>query len=233
MSKMPESVRCGLPPGRVRRIVLLSVASLSLVALPALAQVQRSGGGGANPQIMQQYQQLASEKTALQTENAKLKQDLDAAAKERDSLKKERDALKAKLSSEGDAGAKVAAATQAAEQNLEQQRKKTEELVARYRELATQLQSSERERADLQALQTRRTQEFNDCADRNAKLRDIVNDVLNRYQQRTWFAKASMDEPFIRLTRTRAENLVLEDRARADALAVRPVTDTAAPVQAH
>ena len=59
--------------------------------LPASAQVQRSGGGEAQ-KIMQQYQQVAAEKTALQAQLVQMKKDLDAAKGELESTKKERDA---------------------------------------------------------------------------------------------------------------------------------------------
>ncbi len=43
-------------------------AALGLIAQPALSQTARSGGntGGQSAQLMQQLQQLASERTAMQ-----------------------------------------------------------------------------------------------------------------------------------------------------------------------
>src|ERR1700730_2180836 len=59
---------------------------LTLLSVSAQAQTARSGGG-ASAQLLQQMQQLASERTGLQAENAKLKQDLEDMRKERDALK--------------------------------------------------------------------------------------------------------------------------------------------------
>src|SRR5262249_35462806 len=72
--------------------MILAVAIAGLCS-PADAQVQRSGGGEAQ-KFMQQYQQIAGEKTALQAQLAQMKKDLDAAKADLAAMKKERDALK-------------------------------------------------------------------------------------------------------------------------------------------
>ncbi len=68
----------------ISTVLILSTALGSMSG--ALAQTTRSGGG-ANAQLMQQMQQLASERTSLQAENAKLKKELDDLRKDRDALK--------------------------------------------------------------------------------------------------------------------------------------------------
>src|SRR5258708_38908205 len=76
-----------------RTVVALAAAAVFAQA-PSYAQVQRSGGGEAQ-KFMQQYQQVAAEKTALQAQVAQMKKDLDAANAELAAVKKDRDALKA------------------------------------------------------------------------------------------------------------------------------------------
>ena len=71
---------------------LLALLTLVSVTGTARAQTARSGGG-ANAQLLQQMQQLASDRTSLQAENAKLKKDLEDLRKERGPLASERDRL--------------------------------------------------------------------------------------------------------------------------------------------
>src|ERR1700738_3736915 len=71
---------------------VVALVALTLAGGSVHAQTARSGGG-ASAQLLQQMQQLASERTALQAENAKLKKDLEAMRKERDTLKGGQQAL--------------------------------------------------------------------------------------------------------------------------------------------
>ncbi len=200
--------------------VALLACALQFVAFPASAQTQRAGGGGgASSQIMQQYQQLASERTALQAENTKLKADLQAMTSERDGLRKERDALRGKAAPP-DASAQVAAATRAAQESLEQQRHKLEELVQRYRETATVLSSTERSRDEALALAAKSGQQLGECATRNQQLASLTDEVIQRYERQGWFHRATIDEPFTRITRARVQDLADADRARANELKV-------------
>lgn len=201
------------PRARVATALILVLAATELPA-----QATRSGGG-ASSQIMQQYQQLAAERTQLQAENAKLKTDLAAASTERDALKKERDALKAKASGGDASAARVAAANQAAEEKLAEQRRKTEELVARYRDTATSLQTVEKDRTRLQAELTSSGTALGQCAERNVALGGMINEVLTRYEQQGFLHKATIDEPFTRITRNRVESLTTEYRLKAAELA--------------
>ncbi len=198
------------------------------VSFGASAQTQRSGGGASN-QIMQQYQQVSAERAALQADNAKLKKDLEAATAERDALKKERDALKAKAGSGEASAAQLAEARRSADASVEQQKKKTEEVVARFRETAIALQEVEKDRAVLKTELAARDAELGQCAQRNVELGQLTDDVLTRYEHQGWFHKATIDEPFTRITRTRVQNLVDSDRARAEALKVAQPAAGAAP----
>jgi flagellar biosynthesis chaperone FliJ len=181
-----------------------SIATLALAAVvmmvPAHAQTQRSGGGEAQ-KFMQQYQQVAAEKTALQAQVAQMKKDLDTAQSELAAAKKERDALKAH------AGASAAvvgqlnasnASKDTAEKNLEQYKQRMTELVSRFRETANNLKEIESDRTQLR------------------KSLDERN-----YEHVGLFTKAGAVEPFTRITRTRIENLTDEYRARALELRVK------------
>jgi chromosome segregation ATPase len=199
-------------------IAPLSRAAMALAFCTAAgslhAQSQRSGGGESQ-KIMQQYQQLAAEKTALQAQAAQMKKDLDAAKSELAAVKKERDALKAQTGTAAAAAAQSVAAKQAAEKSLDQYKQRLTELVARFRETATTLKDVESDRSKLQNDLKERASAYDKCAEDNLGLFEINDDLLNRYEHVGLFTKVSAAEPFTKITRTRIENLVDEYRARA------------------
>jgi chromosome segregation ATPase len=199
---------------------LTLAAALLGAAAPGIAQVQRSGGGEAQ-KFMQQYQQLAGEKTALQGQLAQMKKDLDAANAELAAVKKERDLAKAHTGVSPAALAEASRAKATAEQTLEKYKEQTKELVNRYRELATTLRDVETDRNKLRDDLARRNAAFDTCADNNQQLYDINNQILDRYDHVGLFTKVSAAEPFTRLTRTRMDNLVVETRERAQELRVK------------
>lgn len=199
------------------RLKALSAVCAIVVALPAGAQVQRSGGG-ENQRFMQQYQQIAAEKTALQAQLAQMQKDLDAARADLAAAKKERDAFKARAGTSAASGAAIAQLTSAkesAEKNLEISKNRMNELVERFRQTAGNLKESENERNTLRKNLDERSAAFDKCAENNMQLYEISQEVLNRYEHVGVFTKVSATEPFTGITRTRIENLVDEYRARA------------------
>jgi len=195
-------------------VVILALALCS--SHSALAQVERSGG--ANAQLAMQYQQLQTEKTQLQSDNVKLKADLDAVKKQLDAQAQQLKTLKA-----GAGGAQAALATaqatgQRTEQNLTQTTAKLQELISRFRDMATTLRQVEAERADLQQQLSRGTSALDQCAQRNEQLYQVNAEVLNRYEHEGAFSRLAAAEPFTRIKRTQIENIALEDRQRAEAL---------------
>ena len=191
------------------------------------AQVQRSGGGGDAQKFMQQYQQLAAEKTALQAQVTQMKKDLDTANAELAAAKKERDALKARSGVSAAAAAQLAGATAArqnAEKSLEQNKQRTTELVDRFKETVGTLKGVESDRAELKKDNLALTSAFDKCALDNMSLYDISKTVLDRYEHVGLFTKVSSAEPFTRITRTRIDNLVDEYRARAEELRAKKPT---------
>jgi chromosome segregation ATPase len=196
----------------------LTVCAVALAAgAPARAQVQRSGGGEMQ-KIMQQYQQVAAEKTALQAQVEQMKKDLDSAKTDLVAVKKERDALKVRAGGTAAAAATVAqlsASKDSAEKNLEVSKQRMNELVGRFRETAVNLKEVEADRTKLHKDLDERNAAFDKCAENNLQLYEITKEVLDRYEHVGMFTKTSAAEPFTRITRTRIENLVDEYRARA------------------
>jgi chromosome segregation ATPase len=203
------------------RTVALRIAAAScLLYAPAAvhAQTQRSGGEGQK--IMQQYQQVAAEKTALQAQLAQMKKDLDAVTAELAAVKKERDAAKAHVGVAPAALAQVTNQKDIAERGLEKSKQQMTELVGRFREIATNLRDTEAGRSALAKDLAQRNSAFDKCAEDNMQLYEINGQLLDRYEHVGLFTKMSAAEPFTRITRSRIENLVDETRERAQQLRV-------------
>ncbi len=206
-----------------QRISTLSLVLALLQMTCVHAQSQRSGGSEAQ-KLMQQYQQLAAEKTSLQAQVAQLKKDLDTAQTAAAAIKKERDASKTRAAGSAGAAAQLAQANvakESAEKNLEQTKQRTNELITRFKETVGTLKGVESDRdqlrKDIQALGIG----YDKCVENNLQLYEISNGVLDRYAHVGLFTRVGTAEPFTKITRTRIENLVDEDRARAQELRVK------------
>jgi chromosome segregation ATPase len=206
-------------------IPVVLVVSVCCWAGPVGAQTQRSGGGSSEAQkFMQQYQQVAAEKTALQAQLAQMKKDLDAANAELAAVKQERNAAKAHMDASAAAITQAASAKEVSDKALEQSKQRMTELVAKFRETATNLKEIEADRAKLRDELAKRSAAFDTCAANNVQLGTINSEILDRYEQVGLFTKVSASEPFTKITRTRIENLVDEYRARAQELQVKKTT---------
>jgi len=202
-----------------RRASCLVLGFCVLATSGAWAQTQRTGGGEAQ-RIMQQYQQVASEKTALQAQVTQLKKDLDNAQTELAAVKKERDALKARSGVSAAVAAQLTRANESkesAEKSLEQNKQRTAELVERFKETIATLKGVESDRATLQKDNAALTTDVDKCAADNVELYGITKTVLDRYDHVGLFTKVSSVEPFTKITRTRIDNLVVEYQERAEA----------------
>ncbi|HVY23375.1 MAG TPA: hypothetical protein VG962_08505 [Steroidobacteraceae bacterium] len=192
------------------------LAAAALFAMNTVqAQVQRSGNDTAR--VMQQLQQVMSEKAQLQTEN--------------DSLKKQLQELQAKV---GKAGSEQAALQQRTTRELEasnarqkenettiqQLRDKLQELIAKFRETATQLQSVETDREKFKNDLAARDRDYNTCVDRNAGLYFLNDEILRKLEDHSIWDTVREKEPFTRLARTRLENLIDDYRDRVEELRV-------------
>jgi chromosome segregation ATPase len=183
------------------------------------AQVERSGG--ESQKIMQQYQQLAAERTSLQAQLAQQKKDLDTAKADLAALQKERDLLKAQATISAGAIARVQGEKQAADQSVEQSKQRMTELVTRFREMAQNLKDMELDRNKARSELTARNTAYDMCAENNLQLYEIAGQVLDRYEHVGLFSKIGSAEPFTQITRTRIENLVDNYRARAKELQIK------------
>ncbi len=198
---------------------LLGVLALTGFGI-AHAQVPRSGGG-ASTQLLEQLQQLGSERTELQEQNAKLQKELDGLRKERDALKTAQQALerRAQLSESAvkQLQENVTARRQATDQEIGQWRQRMDELVAKFRDTAKTLQEVETDRTASQQKLAASERDLNTCSERNLALYKLNEEVLTRLAHQSLWTSLASAEPFTRIKRTQLENLIVEDRARADA----------------
>ncbi|MEO8019354.1 MAG: hypothetical protein ABI769_16205 [Pseudomonadota bacterium] len=198
-----------------RLIFLVALAAMALIMLrPAAAQSARSSGG--NAQAMQQLQQLAAERTQLLADNARLKTELDAAHKERDALRKKQDAGERRLQGNEAAVARAGAKSAALTQDLEREKGRLTELVAKFRDLAGQLRTVEGERTTVKASLDQRDIQLKQCVDRNMSLYTLNGEILTKLEHRGSFTPASALEPFTRLKRVELENLIDGYQTRAE-----------------
>ena len=205
----------------VKQFLLAATAVVPLISDAAQAQAPREGGGGGSEtqRIVQQYQQLAAEKTSLQSQVDSLKHDLDAAHTELASVKKERDAFKAHASAATGANiAELKAAQQAAEKSAEQSKDRINELVSRFRDTANQLKVIETDRDQLKGQLAERNTAYDQCAADNLSLYELNGQVLDGYEHVGLFTRISSSDPITRIARNRNENLVDHYRARAQEL---------------
>lgn len=217
-----------------QRLWIAGLLIVLMTAPPAHAQTQRSGGGESQ-KIMQQYQQLAAEKAALQAQVAQMKKDLDGAKSELAEVKKERDALKGRAAGSSAAAAQQVAqanaSKEAAEKSLELNKQRTAELVDRFKVTIGTLKGVESDRDQLRRDFDELHVKYDKCAENNEQLYQIANSVLDRYQHVGFFTKAAAVEPFTRIAHTRIDNLIVETHARAEELRLKKDAPPA-PMQA-
>jgi chromosome segregation ATPase len=215
-------------------IAVLLLAGLLAGATPARAQTQRSGGGESQ-RIMQQYQQVSAEKTALQAQVTQMRKDLDGARSELAEVKKERDALKVRRAGSSAAlaqqVAQANASKEAVEKSLELNKQRTAELVDRFKETIGTLKGVESDRDQLRRNFEDLRVKYDKCADNNEQLYEISNTVLDRYEHVGFFTKAAAAEPFTRIAHTRMDNLILETHEHAEEVRLKKAAPPA-PTQA-
>jgi hypothetical protein len=194
---------------RIYRMMLPAICVLALCTAVS-AQQSRDDGGAARLQAM--VQQLTAEKTRLEADNGKLKTDLDKANAELKTLRDAQAGLERRL------GQSEASLTQTNASNtrnaaaLEQQRARTEELIAEFRKTIETLRATELERNELKTMLASRDGALLQCATNNQKLFETGNEVLDRYEDKGCFSSMRENEPFTQNRRVKLQNLVDEYR---------------------
>ena len=178
------------------------------------AQTARSGGN-ASAQLMQQMQQVATERTALQGENDKLKAQIASLTKERDGLKAGQQALDKRAKDATAALSRSGAANSATEQELTQTKAKMQDLIGKFRETIQKLREVETQGTAAQQALATRDRELTTCIDRNVALYNLDDEVLKRLEHQGFWTRAAQAEPFTKVKRIELENDIDGYRARA------------------
>lgn len=202
---------------RKQRILVAGIAmAAALGHAVASAQTARSGGGAPSAQAMQQLQQLASERTALQAENARIKADLEAARKERDSLKAAQDAVARRSRGTEAELARTQGDKARADGDLAREKQRVEELVQRFRETVASLREVETDRAAKVLALAQREQELKAAQERNVKLHALAVEMIDKFNDQGFWSSLARREPFTQLKRVELENLADNYRGAAD-----------------
>jgi chromosome segregation ATPase len=197
------------------------IAPLALLAVSAHAQTARSGGG-PSAQLLQQMQQLASERTSLQAENAKLKKDLEDVRKERDALKNGQQALDRRAKTSEVSLQQSLAQRKSGDEELAQTKEKLQQLIAKFRETLQTMRDVETQSTSTKQTLVTRDQDLKVCIDRNVTLYKLNQEVLTRLENQSMWTRVAQTEPFTKIKRAQLENLVDEYKARADDQQIAP-----------
>jgi len=207
----------------MRRVVMVALigAAIASHGMPAAGQTARSGGGNAQAQQqLQQLQQLASERTALQSENARLKEQLAESQRKLDALQTGQSALARRAQSAEATSARLVAGNASAAESAQRSRAQMEELVGQFRTTAQSLREVEGELNTLRDQAQVNERQLATCREHNAALLQINEEVLVRLENTGFWSKLAADEPFTQLKRTELKNLADQYRSQAAQLAV-------------
>jgi chromosome segregation ATPase len=204
---------------RNMRLLLCGAIGLaSMFAWTAQAQVQRSGN--ADARVVQQLQQLTNERSTLQAENTKLKQELEQLKSQLQKATASAKSLESRNRTLEASAGRGTSDSQLAEEQLERARAQLQELVTKFRETAETLRGVESERGTLKGELATKQRELKVCVDRNAAMYNLNVEVLDRMENRGFWANVAEREPFTKLKRVELENLIDDYRYRADELRV-------------
>jgi chromosome segregation ATPase len=198
------------------------LALWSVAGVPAWGQAARSGGDTAR--ATQQMQQLASERTALQADNAKLKDEVADLKKKLDKSSADGAAAASRAKEltkqlETATGHGAESAKQATEA-LEKSRTQMQELITRFRATAQDLKNVETDRNALRGQLETREREYGTCVEHNVGLYDVGSAALDRLDHHGFFSKVGEAEPFTQIARARLENQIDDYRQRLKELRV-------------
>ena len=210
----------------MRTAALLFVLGL---CTSATLHAQAVRGGGDSARANQQIQQLASERSTLQADNAKLKDQLEEFKKKLDKTSADSATLAARTKNLETESSRALQSNKLLSDSLEKSRSQMQELITHFRETAQNLKSVETERNELRGALDMRGREFRICVDHNVDLYEINRETLDRLDRRGFWSGVADAEPFTQLSRARLENLIDAYRYRIDELRVERQKKAAIP----
>lgn len=218
----------------VAAILMKTGLLLMLLGSSAVAQAE-ADAGAASQQALRKAQgllrQLMEEKTALQAELAKLKQDSDAAKQQASKLEKELGATKTDF-------ARLQISQQELNEKLQGESAERSRLAQSYSSLqgvqqstsATLKQYQQDHALLLNAVQEREAW-IAQCGEANKKLLELQQELLARYDDKNLWDVIRQNEPLTGIAKIGAENAAQEYRFKREDLRVQPFQGTAATTQ--
>ena len=188
--------------------------STAATIAPVHGQTVRSGG--ENARAMQELQQVAAERTALKTDNGKLKDEVAELKKKLDKATAEGAAVSARVKELEAAAGRGAESSKQANEALEKSRAQMQELIAHFRETALNLKTVEADRNNLRGQLEARGREYDTCVEHNVGLYQVGHEALDRLDRHGFWSKVGESEPFTQLARARLDNLIDDYRARLE-----------------
>jgi len=188
--------------------------STAATIAPVHGQTVRSGG--ENARAMQELQQVAAERTALKTDNGKLKDEVAELKKKLDKAAAEGAAASARVKELEAAAGRGAESSKQANDALEKSRAQLQELIAHFRETALNLKTVEADRNNLRGQLEARGREYDTCVEHNVGLYQVGHEALDRLDRHGFWSKVGESEPFTQLARARLDNLIDDYRARLE-----------------
>jgi chromosome segregation ATPase len=214
-----ETVKPAILSGRTREVPrrclwagIFSMIITAATIAPVLGQTARSGGD--NARAMQELQQLGAERTALKTENAKLKDEAADLKKKLDKASADGAAALARAKQLELTAGRGAEAGKQANDALEKSRAQMQELITRFRQTAQDLKAVETDRNALRGQLEARGREYDTCVEHNVGLYEVGHEALDRLDRHGFWSRVSESEPFTQLARARLDNLIGDYRER-------------------
>jgi type I site-specific restriction endonuclease len=201
----------------------LTIAPLAILAALCAADslhAQAARSGGENARAMQQLQQLASERTALQADNAKLKEQVADLQKKLDKVTTDGTGAAARMKSLQQQAEQQVESKKQMNESLEKSRAQMQDLVSHFRETVQNLKAVEVERNGVKSQLDARNKDYATCVDRNVSLYEINRETLDRLDKRGIWSGVKKSEPFTQISRARLENLIDDYRYRIDELRI-------------
>ena len=95
---------------------------------------------------------------------------------------------------------------------IDRYKQREQELIGEFRKTIDLLRETEGEKSRLGGELAETQIEYRECARHNAEMYGIATEVLDAYENKGFFTRASQGEPFTQLARVRVENIVDEYR---------------------
>ncbi|MFA5983138.1 MAG: hypothetical protein WC782_03900 [Methylococcaceae bacterium] len=215
-------------------LLLTSYIMVSLSIGPCFA-ASREAAGGSNKivgKLQAMVRDVTSERDQLKAENDKLNAELEKVKQEKSAAISASAAVEEKLNSVDNELSAQKNSNAEVRSKLEQTHAKLLEVIEKYKMLNQAKNDLSQQYANLDNTQKQTASELLQCEDKNIKMFEAGQEVLNRYENKGVFDSLLQAEPMLQLKSVEMENLVqeYEDKLRKQKYQPKAIAATAAPV---